>query len=96
MKSELDLSDGAKTVERHTNRRADDASLGKRGVHDPIFAELFLQAGGGAKDPAEVSHVLAENYDVRVLAHLDAQGVVDRLDDVVYGHVEEDSSEGGA
>ena len=60
--------------------------LGERRVDHAVGAELVEQAAGGAEHAAELADVLAEHDDARVAPHLDAQRVVDRLDDVHDGH----------
>jgi hypothetical protein len=93
--AELDLRHRAQAVQGHADRGADDAGLGQRRVDHAIAAELLEEAAGGAEHAAELADVLAEHDGARVLAHLQAQRVVDRLDDVHDGHGGLRSSRGG-
>src|SRR5690606_19493884 len=82
------LGHGHEAVERHADRRAEDAALGERRVDDAVVAELVPKALGDAEDAADAPDVLAEDDDPLVLLHLEAERVVDRLDHVHLRHVE--------
>ncbi len=83
---ELDFGDGAETVERHADRRADDAAFGERRVDHTVFTELVVEAGGDAEHAAHLADVLTEDDHVVVVAHLGAERVVHRLNQSHLGH----------
>ena len=74
-----------------TDGAAHDVGLGQRRVEDALRAELGLQPGGELEDAAlaldlgqrlfaaGVGHVLAEDDDARVAAHLVVQAGVDQV-----------------
>lgn len=76
---ELDLDDRAVAAQRHTDRGADDAGLGQRGVDHPLLAEVLLEAVGDTEDAAELADVLAHDEDLGVGLHGGTQRLVDRL-----------------
>src|SRR5205823_8504676 len=84
--AELHFGHRAQSVERHPDRRADDAAFRERRVDDAVGPEFLVQAGGGAEDAAELPDVLTQHHHARIPAHLDAERIVDGLDDVPIGH----------
>src|SRR5712692_9740575 len=84
--AELDLRHRPQPVHRHPDGRTDDPRLRQRRVDHPVRAELLEEADRGAEHAAELAHVFAEDDHARVPAHLDLQGVIDRLDDVPARH----------
>lgn len=85
---ELDLHDGPVAAQRETDRRADDAGLGERGVDDPVLAEVLLQSVGHPEDAAELADVLTHDQDLGVGVECLAQRLVERLGEgkLLYGH----------
>ena len=77
---ELDLGDRAHAVEGHADAGAENATLAERRVEAAGFAELFVQAHGGAKDPALLADVFAEHDHAVVVLHLGAHRIVDGLE----------------
>ena len=87
MKSENWISaHGPQAVERHADRRADDAVLGERRVDHALGAELVEQALGRAEHAAGLADVLAQHQHVRVAAHAFPEPVVHRLDECALRH----------
>ena len=56
---ELDFADGLVAAQGESDRRADDAGLRQRGIHDAVGAEFGNQAVSDAVDAAEGPDVLA-------------------------------------
>ena len=65
---ELELDDRPLAHPGCADRRADEAFLRDRRVHDALLAELLEQALRDAEGAAEVPDVLAEQEDALVLA----------------------------
>jgi hypothetical protein len=83
---ELDLTHRLETVERHPDRRPDDAGFRERTVDDPPAAEAPVEILRHAKDAAVDAHVLADDHDVRIPLHLLEESQVQRLDHVELRH----------
>src|SRR5947209_5972298 len=73
--------------QREAERRADDAGLGQRSVHDALATESLHQPARRPKDAAQLAHIEAEHHHSWVAFHLLAEGVVDGLDDVAFWHL---------
>src|SRR5699024_11967222 len=58
---ELDLTHGTVAAHGKSDRGADDAGLGQRGVQHTVFSEVLLQAVGDAEDTAEGADVLTHH-----------------------------------
>ena len=54
---------------RHADRGAHDAGFGQRRIDDPLRTEVLLQTLGDAEDAAELSDVLTDEDDLRVVLH---------------------------
>src|SRR3989304_4080996 len=82
---ELDLRDGAEPVQGHPDRGANDPALAEGRVEHTVreLVDQTLRAPEHAAVPADV---LSQKDDSIVAAHLLAQRVVHRLDDVHRGH----------
>ena len=93
---ELDLGNRQHAVHGHAKRDADDCRLGERRVDHAPLPELLQEVGGGAEDAAARSDVLAHHHDPLVGLHLVPERVVDRLDDVLLGHVAAPGAGGSA
>jgi hypothetical protein len=83
---ELDLGDRPQAIDRHADRRRDDAAFGNGRVEDAMLTEALLQAVSDAKHPTEIADVLAHDHDRRVALHERAQPRVQGLDHVHARH----------
>ena len=90
----LNLGNRPKSVHGHADGGSDNARLGQGRVEYPVVSKLFLEALGGAEDPAEMPHVLTQDHHGGIAPHLGAQTVVDCLDDVPNRHL--DSAKSGS
>jgi hypothetical protein len=78
---ELDLADGPQPVHRRTDRGAHDHRFREGRVDDPLLTELRPQPVRGEEHATLLAHVLAEDDDRLVAAHLLHEGLADGLDE---------------
>src|SRR5260370_533729 len=83
----LDLRDRHHAREGEAEGGADDAGFGERGVDHARAAESLHEPARGAKNSAQLAHIETQHHHARVVFHLLAEGVVDRLDDVSLRHL---------
>src|SRR5208282_1317937 len=83
---ELDLGDRLEPVKRHSDRGPNDPGLGERSIDDPVRPELLEESVRRAEHAPVHAHVLAEDEDVRVLAHRVVKSSIDGLNKVQLGH----------
>ena len=83
---ELDLGDGPQAVDRHADRRGDDAAFRDRRIEHAVLAVFALQPVGDAEHAAEVADVLAEDDDRRIALEHDVHRRIQRLDHVHLRH----------
>ncbi len=83
---ELDLGDGLEPIEGHADRSPDDPGLGERSIEDPVLTKLLQQTLGRAEHPTVHTDVLAEEENVRVVAHRLLKAAINGLDQRQFGH----------
>ncbi len=77
--AELYFSDGAQSIDGHTNRCADNRRLGQGCIEDAPLAELLLKALGHAEDAAVGADIFAKQHDARIALQFQGEGLVQRL-----------------
>ena len=90
---EHDLGDGPQPRHRRSHGGAEDGLLGDRRVDDPVGSELLEQPGGGLEDAPGPAHVLTEEHDGLVSAHLLGDAGRHRLPVGQFRHCEPPSAQ---